>query len=335
MSSDHEHRTLAARFAAQRGGGSGAVTPRRRRTLLLGVIALAAALGALAAAQTTTLPARSAATAYPLNVVDDLGNDVVLLAAPQRIVAMAPSHTETVCALAACDRLVGVDLNSNFPAEVAERATLGSAFAPDLEALIALEPDLVLVDEYSSLSEALRPYGIAVYAGTPQTYAETLAFVLLLGEMLDSAEAAAELVSELESAVAEVSAALADVTPTTVFLEIDATPYAAGRGSYLDELLGFAGGVNVLPESLGQFPQVDPEYVVATDPQVIVLLDAPYGVTATEVAQRPGWSGIAAVTAGRVHELDASEVDVLSRAGPRLAEAVRLLARLLHPELMP
>lgn len=279
--------------------------------------------------------AQTAPTQYPLVVIDDLGHEVAIASAPTRVVAMAPSHTETVCALAACDLLVGVDANSNHPPEVSGRATLGSAFSPDLEALIALAPDLVLVDEYSSLREALAPHGIAVYAGTPQTYAETLSFIALLGEMLDRNQQASELALGLAADVQEVGALLQGVEPVSVFLEIDATPFAAGRGSYLDELLWFAGGVNVLPEDLGQFPQVDPEFVVAVDPQVIVLLDAPFGVSAADVARRPGFATVAAVRGGRVYELGQADVDLVSRAGPRLGEAVRLLARLLHPDRVP
>lgn len=294
---------------------------------------LLALLSCVAAATSFAQEPPGDAPAYPVTVVDDLGFEVTLDAMPLRIVTMAPSHTETVCALMACERLVGVDLHSNWPPEVADRATLGTAFEPNLEAVIALAPDLVLVDEYSSLQQALTPLGIPVYAGTPQTLAETLAFVALLGDLLGTPEAAAVLVEELEDAVVAVSETVAGAARPQVFLEIDATPYGAGRGSYLDELLTIAGGDNVLPSDLGPFPQVDPEYLVASDPEVIVLLDGPFGVSAAAVAARPGWAGIAAVANGRVFELAPHEVDMLSRAGPRLGEAIELLARLLHPGL--
>ena len=118
-----------------------------------------------------------------------------------------------------------------------------------------------------------------------------------------------------------------------MFVEVDPTPYSVGEGSYLHELIVLAGGRNVVPATLGPFPQVDPEFVVLEDPEVVLLLDAPFGVTAADVAQRPGWEGLRAVADGRVVELVDEEVDALSRPGPRLGEAVRLLARLFHPEL--
>ncbi len=270
---------------------------------------------------------------YPVTVVDDLGREITLSAAPERIVSMAPSHTEATCALAACDLLVGVDTWSNWPASVSQLPRLGDAFAPDMESLVALQPDLVLVDEYSGMHEPLTELGMTVYAGTPQTLAETFEYFELLGRMLDRETEATNLVGRLQGELDGVAAILEGVEGPTVFLELDPTPYSAGPNSYMGELLTLAGGVNVLDESLGDFPQVDPEYVVAADPDVILLTDAPFGVTAADVAARPGWSNLSAVRHGRVVELDTVLVDMLSRAGPRLGQAVVELARILHPAL--
>lgn len=275
----------------------------------------------------------ASATTYPLTVVDDLGRDVTLVAAPQRIITMAPSHTESVCALDACHLVVGADRHSDWPLEVIALATLGDAFAPDVEGIVALEPDLVLVDEYSGLHEPLAALGITVYAGTPQTYTETLAFLRLVGEMLDRESQAALLVGRVEGEIAGVEAVVAGAHPPSVFIELDATPYSVGPGSYLGELLSKAGGDNIVTSDMGDFPQVDPEFIVASDPEFILLNDAPYGVTAADVAARPGWAGLRAVANGRVVEFDLDVVNLLSRAGPRMGEAVLQLARILHPDL--
>lgn len=273
------------------------------------------------------------ANPYPLTVVDDLGRQVTLPAAPQRIVSLVPSHTETVCELQACQLLVGVDALSNWPQSVSALPALGDAFAPDLEAVVALLPDLVLVDEYSGVHEPLAALGVVVYAGTPQTLDEVFGFFELLGAMLDRQTEAAVLAGRVQGQIDGVTAVLQGVVGPTVFLELDPTPYSAGPGSYMGALLGLAGGRNVIDATLGDFPLVDPEYVVAADPQVILLTDAPFGVTAADVAARPGWGGLSAVQQGRVVELDADTVDMLSRAGPRLGQAVLELARILHPGL--
>jgi len=118
-----------------------------------------------------------------------------------------------------------------------------------------------------------------------------------------------------------------------VFVELDPTPYSAGPASFIGELLKLAGGANVVTAEMGDFPQVSPEFVVASDPEVILLTDAPFGETAAGVAARPGWSKLSAVTEGRVIELSTRQVNLLTRPGPRLGEALWELVSLLHPEL--
>jgi len=270
--------------------------------------------------------------AWPVTVVDDLGRDVTLSAPPQRIVSLVPSHTETVCALGACDRLVGRDTWSDFPRAVLALPDLGSAFAPDLEAIVALRPDLVLVDEYSGAADVLLPLGVVVYAGTPQRLDELFVTVDRLGRLLGAPTEAALLAGRLQGELDGVAAVVAGLVGPSVFYEVDPSPYSVGPASFIGTLIGLAGGRNVVPDGLGDFPLVDPEFVVAADPQVIVLADAPYGIDAAAVAARPGWGAIAAVREGRVVELTQEQSDVLSRAGPRVGEALLLLARILHSE---
>ncbi len=271
--------------------------------------------------------------AWPVTVVDDLGREVRLEAAPQRVVSLVPSHTETVCALGACERLVGRDTFSNFPLVVLDLPELGSAFAPDLEALVALRPDLVLVDEYSGAADALAPLGIPVYAGTPQRLEEVFEVIDRLALLLGTPDEAALLRGRLRGELDGVAALVAGRERPTVFYEVDPSPYSVGPDGFIGTLIALAGGANIVPAELGDFPLVDPEFVVASDPQVIVLADAPYGVSAAMVADRPGWAGIAAVVDGRVVELTQDQSDVVSRAGPRIGEALQLLARILHPEV--
>jgi iron complex transport system substrate-binding protein len=267
------------------------------------------------------------------SVVDDLGRVVAPSGSVERIVSMVPSHTEAVCALGRCDALVGRDTFSNYPARVLTLPDLGSAFSPDLEALIALEPDLVLVDEYSGLAEALAPFGIAVYAGTPQRLEGVFELFDRLGRLLDARDEAEALSASLRSRIDAVMTLTAPLEGPSVYYELDASPYSVGPEGYLGTLIGAAGGRNIVGAELGEFPLLDPEFVVAADPDLIVLGDAPYGESLETLRARPGWGGLSAVVAGRVVELTAEQVDVLSRAGPRVGDAVELLARIFHPDL--
>lgn len=287
--------------------------------------------GALGIAALLALTWLGVALAQEVRVLDDLGRAVVLDAPALRVVSMVPSHTETLCALGACDRLVGRDALSDAPAEATPVPAVGTAFAPDLEALVALEPDLVLADAFAGLDEALAPFGIAVYAGTPQRLADLRPYLEDLGVLLGLPSEAAALADELAQGFDEVRRSVDGLRRPTVFVEIDATPYAAGPGSLVGAIVSIAGGDHVLDASLGAYPLVDPEFVVAADPEVILLLDAPYGVTAADVAARPGWGDIRAVREGGVIELTQAETDALSRPGPRLLQAARALADRLHP----
>lgn len=272
------------------------------------------------------------ATSYPLTTTDQLGVELTLPRAPQRIVSMIPSDTETVCALGACNRLVGVDAFSDWPKQVTALPSLGNANNPNLEKLVALRPDLVLTDEYSGLAKRVRRLGIPVYAGTPQTYRQALDFLSTMGRLLNRQTAAAVLTGQIQGQVAAVAAKVKGAAPISVFVELDTTPYSVGPGSYLGTLLDKAGGRTIVTASMGEYPQVDPEYVVRENPQVVLLMDAPYGQTVAKAEARPGWASLRAVRDGRVIALDQAQVDMLSRAGPRMGDAVLLLAKLLHPD---
>lgn len=270
------------------------------------------------------------ATTYPLTLSDDLGNEVSLSAEPMRIISMIPSHTETLCALNACDKLIAVDDFSNYPAEVNELEKLGSAFSPNLEAIVALEPDLVLVEEYSGIANALRDLGITVYVGTAQTYEQVFDEISTLGTLINREAEAALLNGQIQGAVVALEELVANTAPKTVYFELDATPYSVGPASFIGELIAKAGGQNIVTADMGDFPQLDPEFVVAADPAVIILADAPFGETIETLAARAGWDSLTALKTGSVFELSQEQVDITNRPGPRIAEAVELLARLIH-----
>ena len=276
----------------------------------------------------------SFATDYPYTVTDDLGREVTLEAEPTRVVAMIPSHTETVCAIGACDRLVGIDQYSNFPEEVSELPVLGSAFSPNVEEIVALEPDLVLVDESSELAATLADLGVTVYAGTAQTYEEVFDKFAVTGELLNLEDEAATLSEEVRSEVDGIASLVADAPPVSVYYEIDATPYSVGPESFIGVLLSKAGGANIVEADMGDFPQLDPEFVVAADPAAVILGSASAGESIETLAERPGWGALQAVTSERVLELTEEQDDAASRPGPRIVETVRLFANFLHPELV-
>ena len=270
----------------------------------------------------------AAATAYPLTLTDDLGRKVTLQAEPKRIVSVLPSTTEVVCALGLCDRLVGVDDYSDFPAQVSKLPKVGGLYNPNIEAMVALKPDLVLVSQYGKLTDSLEAAGITVIAVNPETYEEVFTKTLTIGKIVNREAQAKNLVINMRRDIARVEILAKNaVKKPSAYYEIDPTPYTVGPNSFIGVLLTKAGATNIIPANLGDFPKISPELVVQGNPQLILGLDA-----ATARA-RPGWSGIAAVKTGRVLKIPGDLETLLGRPGPRLPQALAGLAKLVHPEL--
>ena len=283
-------------------------------------------LPALLLAATTS----AAATTYPLTLTDDLGRKVILQAEPRRVVSVLPSTTETLCALGLCERLVGVDDYSDFPASVSKLPKVGGLYNPNIEAMVALKPDLVVVSKYGKLAESLAAAGITVLAINPETYDEVFSKTLVLGRVMNREAQAKTLVIQMRRDIAKIEILTKNaVRKPTAYYEVDPTPYTVGPNSFIGVLLGKAGAVNIIPASLGDFPKISPELVVQQNPQLIL------GVDLATAKARPGWANIAAVKSGRVTAIvPGSALDnLLTRPGPRLPLALAALAKIVNPEM--
>lgn len=269
------------------------------------------------------LPARA------LQVTDDRGTRVDFAQPPQRIVSLLPSLTEFVCALDACQRLVGVDDYSNFPATVRSLPHVGGLEDARVESIVALRPDLVLAPTSSRALQRLQALGLRVLALEPRTSADVQRVLALLGPVLgarDGAQVWRAIEQDLAAAAREVPPALRG---TRVYLEVSGVPYAASESSFLGELVARLGLRNIVPGSLGPYPKLNPEFVVRADPQLILLVEE----EGPALASRPGWQRMRAVREARICRFAPAERDVLVRAGPRMAEAARLMVRCLREQL--
>ena len=275
------------------------------------------------------------ATQYPLTVTDDLGRKVTLAAEPQRIVVMLPSATETLCAIGACEKIVATDKFSDWPPEVKKLPKAGGLYDPNVELIVSLKPDLVIASKYGKLVERLAKAGIPAYAVKTETYEDIFKTARKLGLVVNREAEAEALVARIQKEVyaLESKAAKAKTRPS-VYYEIDPTPYTVGPDSFIGVLIQKARGKNIVPRKLGLFPKISPEFVVAKNPEVIILGDAPYGVNLEKIKARPGWDRIRAVKEGRVCELKKEETNVVHRPGPRVAQGLRVLIRCIHPEVL-
>ncbi len=265
------------------------------------------------------------AQAAPISVVDDRGRTVTLAHPPERIVSLLPSLTETVCALGACERLVGVDRYSNWPASVVPLQGVGGGLDPNIEAIVALRPDVVLMATSSRAQARLESLGVTVVALEPKTHADVQRVLGKVGQVLGVQDAQ----RVWRTIDAGVQAAAQSVPPTVrgarVYFEVNSGPYAAGPSSFIGETLARLGARNIIPAALGPFPKLNPEFVVRADPDLIMV-----GARSAEgLAARPGWGQMRALRDGRLCRFDAAQSDVLIRPGPRMAEAARLMATCL------
>lgn len=320
------------------------MTPHRLSALLPLVLSgLISACAPASSSSTTPASAASAssaaspsqpATAYPLTLTDDAGRQVTLPAEPQQIVSLAPSNTEIVCALDACDRLVGVTDFDDYPAEVVEVDKVVNMAQVDIEAVVATEPDLVLAagNELTptTVIDQLAGLGLPVLVLYPESLDEVTADVELVGAAIGRDDEAAALVDDMEARVDAVEEAVAGLDRPRTFYEVsvfEGTIYTAGAGSFLASLIETAGADPITGDALSTSIQI--EDLVAADPELILLGDAAYGTTADAVKARNGWAVMTAVKSGAIVAVD--DV-VISRPGPRLVDGLRALALAIHPD---
>jgi iron complex transport system substrate-binding protein len=264
-----------------------------------------------------------AIAAHAVQVTDDRGVAVTLAQPPQRIVSLLPSLTESVCALGQCARLVGVDRYSDFPASVRALPQLGGGLDPNIEAVVALQPDVVLMAVSSRAVQRLESLGLKVLAMEPHSHADVGRVMARLGELLDVPDAP-RLWRDIEAGVSAAAQSLpASAKNIKVYFEVGRGPYAASEGSFIGETLSRLGVKNIVGRGSGPFPKINPEFVVRADPDLIMISQD----SAPDLAQRPGWAGMRALREQRVCNFTPQQSGVLVRPGPRMAEAARIMAR--------
>ncbi len=267
-------------------------------------------------------------SAHAVQIKDDKGRTVEIRSQPQRIVSLLPSLTESVCALQQCERLVGVDRYSNWPAFVEQLPKVGGGIDPNIEAIVALKPDLVLISTSARALDRLEALGLTVVALEPRRLQDAKRVLGTIGEILQvpPEQGAAKTWREIEAAVDAAQQSLpARVKGARVYFEVSRGPYAAGEKSFMGEILSRLGVRNVVPESLGPFPRLNPEFIVRANPDVIMIGNR----SMQDAVNYPGWNTLKAVREKRVCAFDVAESDVLVRPGPRMAEAARIMARCL------
>ena len=264
---------------------------------------------------------------------DDRQVDVTINQPPQRIVSLLPSLTETVCALGQCQKLVGVDRYSNWPERIAHLPRMGGGLDPNIESVVAARPDLVLMATSARGAARFEALGLKVLALEPNTYNDVRRVMQIVAKALAVPEVESERAwRSIDEAVnAAVQSIPTQAKGQLVYFEVGPAPYGASESSFIGETLQRLGARNIWPASLGPFPKINPEFVVRAQPDLIMVGDSSFA----EMATRPGWQNMRAMRTQRVCHFKSEESDVLVRAGPRMAEAARLMAKCLTEKGQP
>ena len=259
---------------------------------------------------------------------DDFGDTLSAGVAPRRIVSLNPTTTELPFAIGAGNRLVGRTTYDQWPAAARRVLDLGPGLRPNVEAVLAVHPDLVVLyasDDNRDAARRLRAAGIPTAAFRVDRIAEFERVTRALGMLTGDTVAARTTVDSVRATLDRVRAATAPLPHPTVFWPLYDQPLlATGGGSYLDELITIAGGRNVYGFMKEPSPRITFEDLMRRDPDVVL--------TSPESRARyladPRWTALRAVRDGRLLEVDTT---LVLRPGPRLGEAARSMALLLHP----
>jgi iron complex transport system substrate-binding protein len=270
------------------------------------------------------------ASRFPLTLTDSRGKTLTLAAAPKRIVSLMPSNTEILFALGAGKLLVMDTTSCDYPPQ-AKSLPHVDALKPDIEPILAQRPDLVIADDkYNDrLIAALEKAGIPTLVVGIRTVDQTVEAVRIISSAVDAGKQGMGLAASMEQRLAKVRAFTAKATrkPKVLIMYGTNPIYTSGPDSFLSEVIGIAGGVNVIATPLpGDI--VSAEKIVELQPDVIIAS----ADLQRQAAKIPGWAdSVPAVQNKQYFTLD----DTLIRPGPRLPDAVAHLARYLHPEMTP
>lgn len=257
---------------------------------------------------------------FPVTIESD-GGTWTLESAPERIVSLSPTATEILFAIGAGDQIIAVDAFSYFPEEAP--VTELSGFDPNVEAVIAFDPDfVVLSNDANDLIASLTALDIPVLVSSaPADIEGGYATMADLGVATGHVDETAEVITGLREEIAA-AYALAPETDLRIYHELSESLFSASSFGFVGSVYAEMGAFNIADEADADqagFPQLTEEYIIAADPELIVITDG-VGYTAEDLAARPGWSEVTAVKNGNIVTVNA---DIASRWGPRLPQFIQ------------
>lgn len=297
-------------------------------TLIVGLTGCAAPVKAPEA----SAPVESTTTTFPLTLTDGSGASITLDKEPTAIVSLSPSATEILFAIGKGNLLKGRTDFCNYPPEAAAVASMGSITEPNLELIASVKPDLVLISDMFSpeLKTKIEALGIKVFdLSSHDSFDGVYTAIDNAGKLTNANEASTKLIEEMKTKVSEVTAKVANAAKPNVYYVVgfgEYGDYTAGKGTFIDQMITMAGGTNVAQDADGW--KYSLEKLIEKNPELMICskyYDSKKGIEAAN-----GYKDLEAVKKGNLKEIDN---DLLDRQGPRSADGLLALAKLIHPEL--
>lgn len=299
-----------------------------KRNYLLILLILAMLVASCAAPASKT---EQTSETYPLTLKNALGEEFVLEKEPERIISLAPSATEILFAIGAGDKVVARNDYDEFPPEAMELPSVGSMMDPSLEAIVAAEPDLVVASNFLSpeMVQKVIDTGIAIVSLDETTSVQaTLENILHIGKIVNREDGAKKVVDDMKGTLEEVQKALEGVEKVSVYYVVgfgEGGDYTATGDTFIHDMLTLAGGDNVAGDTEGWSYNL--ETLLQKDPQVVIV--ATEWDTKSLFLAEEGYQELSAVKNQQVYEID---TDLLQIQGPRVAQGVLEIAKILHPD---
>ncbi|MCK5217574.1 MAG: cobalamin-binding protein [Methanosarcinales archaeon] len=284
-----------------------------------------------------TLILSSSAQAYPIIISDNFGSEVIIEEPPQRIVSLSPCNTEILFAVGAGDQVVGGTTYDTYPLEAVNLSKIGGFSTVDIEAVVNLTPDLVLA-EYGNGEEtvnALKNLNLTVVSLNPKTLDDILDNILLVGNITGNDETSLLLTTDMEQKIENIGAQTKDIPdsnkPAVLYIVWHDPMYAAGTGSYPNDLMTIAGGMNIVDEE--GWPIIDLEQIIDRNPEIIICSGMGGGsYTIMEaITENEVLSTVDAIKNNKVYPI--SDPNVMELAGPRIVEGLTELYGYIEPEI--
>jgi iron complex transport system substrate-binding protein len=265
--------------------------------------------------------------------VDDAGRRMYFAKPPARIVSLAPSITEMLFSMEAGEQLVGVTDFCDYPPEALKKPKVGYS-NPNLESLVALQPDLVIAPNdflKPDVIVKLEQLKIPVFILADNNVEGIFVHIQTLGRIVGHSSKADTVAMQLRQQVAVIQRRIKGKAPVRMLYVLNSQPLiTVGPGSFIDQVIQMAGGANVAAKSATPYPRLSMEAVLQEDPEALVFpVGKAEGISESEQQTWRQWLTMTAVKQGRLHQISA---DWLNRPGPRIARGLEALAEILHPD---